>query len=55
VAYADESGEIREEIFSMVVLSVGLTIPDSAVQLAERLGIDMDEYHFAATDPFAPV
>jgi heterodisulfide reductase subunit A-like polyferredoxin len=55
VAYADESGEIREEVFSMVVLSVGLTIPDSAVQLAERLGIDMDEYHFAVTDPFAPV
>jgi heterodisulfide reductase subunit A-like polyferredoxin len=55
VTYADESGAIREEIFSMVVLSVGLTIPESAVELAERLGIDMDEYHFAATDPFAPV
>ena len=55
IAYADESGQIREEVFSMVVLSVGLTIPDSAVQLAERLGIDLDEYHFAVTDPFAPV
>jgi heterodisulfide reductase subunit A-like polyferredoxin len=55
VAYADESGELKKEIFSMVVLSVGLTIPESAVELAERLGIDMDEYHFAATDPFAPV
>ena len=55
VTYADESGEIKEEVFSMVVLSVGLTIPGSAVELAERLGIDMDEYHFAATDPFAPV
>ena len=55
VSYADESGQIKEEIFSMVVLSVGLTIPDSAVQLAERLGIDLDEYHFAVTSPFAPV
>jgi len=55
VTYADESGEIREEVFSMVVLSVGLTIPDSAVQLAERLGIEMDRYRFAVTDPFAPV
>jgi heterodisulfide reductase subunit A-like polyferredoxin len=55
VTYADESGKIQEEIFSMLVLSVGLTIPDSAVALAERLGVDMDEYHFAVTDPFAPV
>ena len=55
VGYADETGEMREEVFSMVVLSVGLTIPDSAVQLAERLGIEMDKYHFARTDPFAPV
>jgi heterodisulfide reductase subunit A-like polyferredoxin len=55
VTYADESGKIQEEIFSMLVLSVGLTIPESAVVLAERLGVDMDEYHFAVTDPFAPV
>jgi heterodisulfide reductase subunit A-like polyferredoxin len=55
VTYVSESGEIREEIYSMVVLSVGLTIPDSAVQLAKRLGIDLDQYNFAVTDPFAPV
>jgi heterodisulfide reductase subunit A-like polyferredoxin len=55
VTYADESGEMKQETFSMVVLSVGLTIPESAIELAERLGIDMDKYHFALTDPFAPV
>ncbi|RJR41399.1 MAG: CoB--CoM heterodisulfide reductase iron-sulfur subunit A family protein [Desulfobacteraceae bacterium] len=55
VAYASESGEIHEEVYSMVVLSVGLTIPDSAVQLAKRLGIELNQYNFAATDPFAPV
>jgi len=53
--YADDSGTLLEETFSMVVLSVGLTIPDSAVELAKRLDIDMDKYHFAKTDPFAPV
>ena len=39
----------------MVVLSVGLTIPDSAVELAERLDIDLNKYRFADTDPFSPV
>ena len=55
VAYVDESGEIKEETFSMVVLSVGLTIPDTAVDLAKRLDIDLNEYNFALTDPFMPV
>ncbi|VEN75170.1 Heterodisulfide reductase [Candidatus Desulfarcum epimagneticum] len=53
--YANEAGDIVEEVFSMVVLSVGLTIPDSAVDLAKRLDVDMDRYHFAETDPFSPV
>ena len=55
VRYADDSGAIKEEIFSMVVLSVGLTIPDTAVRLAERLDIELNEYNFAKSDPFAPV
>jgi len=55
ISYADETGTIKEEIFSMVVLSVGRTIPDSAVQLAERLNIDLNPYRFAVTDTFAPV
>jgi heterodisulfide reductase subunit A-like polyferredoxin len=55
VQYVDESGERKQETFSMVVLSVGLTIPDSAVELAKRLNIELNHYNFAATDPFAPV
>jgi len=55
VEYVDESGEQREETFSMVVLSVGLTIPDAAVDLAKRLDIDLNEYNFAVTDSFMPV
>jgi heterodisulfide reductase subunit A-like polyferredoxin len=55
LVYTDESGESQEEIYSMVVLSVGLTIPDSAVQLAKRLDIDLNHYNFADVDPFAPV
>ncbi len=55
VRYADETGEIKEEIFSMAVLSVGLNIPDTSVKLAEQLGIELDHYNFVDTNPFSPV
>ena len=53
--YADVTGQMKEEIFNMVVLSVGLTIPDSSVDLAKRLGIELNKYNFVNTGPFAPV
>ncbi len=55
IQYANEAGEREEQVFSMVVLSVGLTIPDTAVELAKRLDIQLNKYNFADTDPFAPV
>ena len=55
VRYADEAGRIQTEVFSMVVLSVGLGISTAAVDLARRLDIALDRYHFVETDPFAPV
>jgi len=55
IRYADESGAICEEIFDIVVLSVGLQVDKDAIQLAERLEVDLGKYHFVETDPFAPV
>ena len=55
VQFVDEDGTRAEEIFSMVVLSVGLGIPQSSVALARRLGIELNRYNFVETDPFAPV
>jgi heterodisulfide reductase subunit A2 len=55
VRYVEESGAIREEIFSMVVLSVGLQIPRASVALAGQLGIELNKYNFVASDPFLPV
>jgi heterodisulfide reductase subunit A2 len=55
VKYADESGIMQEETFSMVVLSVGLQIEPDAAMLASRLGIDLNKYNFVSTDPFKPV
>ncbi len=53
--YADESGEQQEEIFDLVVLSVGMQTPKAQIELAGRLGIELDEDHFARTGVFNPV
>jgi heterodisulfide reductase subunit A-like polyferredoxin len=53
--YADESGNLLVEEFDMVVLSVGLQIPESTVETAKRLDIKLNKYNFAETSPSAPV
>ena len=55
LAYATESGEIKEEIFDMVVLSVGLAPVEGVGELAERLGIELEEHQYAHSSSFAPV
>jgi heterodisulfide reductase subunit A len=52
--YSRDDGSIEEEEFSMVVLSVGLQIPDKTRKLAEKLGIDLDPYGFCRTNDFRP-
>ncbi len=55
ISYQDETGEIREEEFDLVVLSVGMVPSASTKQLSATVGIDLDPYGFAKTDPFAPL
>jgi heterodisulfide reductase subunit A-like polyferredoxin len=55
IHYADDTGELHEEIFDILVLSVGLQIPESTIELAKRLNVDLDKYNFAVTQPFTPV
>jgi heterodisulfide reductase subunit A-like polyferredoxin len=55
IKYSDEDGVMHSENFDMVVLSVGLQVGRETAQLAERLGVALDTYNFAVTDPFAPV
>jgi heterodisulfide reductase subunit A-like polyferredoxin len=55
IHYADETGELHDEIFDLLVLSVGLQIPESTVELAKRLNVELDKYNFAVTQPFTPV
>ncbi len=55
IQYVDEAGALEEEIFDMIVLSVGLQVPESTADLAKRLDVDLNKYNFATTDTFAPV
>ena len=55
ISYESEDGGLLTEEFDLVVLSVGLGPPGEAAELAEKLGIELNEYNFARTDPFKPV
>ncbi|MBW1753166.1 MAG: FAD-dependent oxidoreductase, partial [Deltaproteobacteria bacterium] len=55
IRYVDEDGQRVEEGFDIVVLSIGLMVSPEGVELAKRLGVDMDHYNFAQTSSFAPV
>ena len=55
IQYVNEAGALEEEIFDMIVLSVGLQVPESTADLAKRLDVDLNKYNFAITDTFAPV
>jgi len=53
--YVDDNGNLQEESFDMVVLSVGLQVTKETQELAQRLGIEVDKYRFAVSPPFLPV
>jgi heterodisulfide reductase subunit A len=52
IAYGLENGEIKEEEFDIVVLSVGFVPPESVKQAAAKLGIELNQYGFCKTDEF---
>ncbi|MBD3172005.1 FAD-dependent oxidoreductase, partial [Candidatus Bathyarchaeota archaeon] len=51
----EKEGEIVEDEFDMVVLSVGLSPPEDAQKLAESIGIKLNKYGFAETSIFEPL
>jgi heterodisulfide reductase subunit A-like polyferredoxin len=55
IIFATESGEIEEEVFDMVVLSIGLAPVQGVLELAERLGVELNEHQYVQTTSFAPV
>ncbi|MGB3480093.1 MAG: FAD-dependent oxidoreductase [bacterium] len=55
VHYESEAGEIKQEEFDMVILSVGLVPKDGTAQLTKRLRVNLNEYGFCRTSEFMPV
>ncbi|WP_449246332.1 FAD-dependent oxidoreductase [Desulfarculus baarsii] len=55
IEYVDEDGNPKRELFDIVVLSVGLQTGAEAVELAQRLGVELTHYNFSDTSSFLPV
>jgi heterodisulfide reductase subunit A len=55
IRYETEDGRLVEEEFDMAVLSVGLTAKEGSRDLAERMGIDLNERGFCETPETCPV
>jgi heterodisulfide reductase subunit A len=55
IRFADENGEIKTEIFDMIVLSVGFETNPETVALAKSLGIELTEGNFCKTSSAMPV
>jgi heterodisulfide reductase subunit A len=55
ISYETEDSKVMEEDYNMVVLAVGLNPPRDAKYLANKFGIELNQFGFAKTDTFNPV
>ena len=55
VRFTTEDGKTRREPFDLVVLSAGLHPPKESKELAEKLGIELDQYGFCNPREFMAV
>ncbi len=53
--YVDENGGIQVETFDMVVLSVGMAPSESAIEVVNTLGVELNENNFVKTSALTPV
>jgi len=54
IAHGGDDGMIADDTFDLVVLSVGFTPPRGAKELAERMGIALNDGGFCRTEEFTP-
>ena len=54
ITYLNEEGNFVEEEFELVVLSVGMVPSPGAIEMAKRMGVELDRYGWCRTRPFAP-
>jgi heterodisulfide reductase subunit A len=55
VRYVSESGELKTEVFDLIVLSVGMEVAPQVSDLAKRLNLGITPGRFCQTSSFAPV
>ncbi len=55
IRYATDGDGVKEEEFELVVLSVGMSPPRDAVDLANKFGIELDSHGFCKTNPLNPI
>ncbi len=55
IRYVDEYGNLAEEAFDIVVLSVGLEVSGPAKAFADMVDAKRDNYNFVTTNSFEPV
>ncbi len=54
IRFVSDDGEIKEEEFEMLVLSVGMKPAEGTKQLAEVAGIELDSHGYAKASTFRP-
>jgi heterodisulfide reductase subunit A-like polyferredoxin len=55
VIYLDENQKLTTETFDMVVLAVGLKTSAQSRELAQKIGIELNESEFCSTTSFEPI
>ncbi|MEE9150717.1 MAG: CoB--CoM heterodisulfide reductase iron-sulfur subunit A family protein [Thermoplasmata archaeon] len=55
IIYNDENGEFKEDVFNLVVLSVGMGPTDDFKEIAEKFDVELNEYGFCDTGYFTPL
>jgi heterodisulfide reductase subunit A-like polyferredoxin len=55
IRYFDDKGQENQQEFDLVVLSVGMRPSSSVKDTAAKLGLDLNQFGFCATDRLAPM
>lgn len=55
IRYATDGEGVKEQEFDLIVLSVGLSPPKDAKDLANKFGIELNAHGFCKTDPLNPI
>ena len=55
IRYVTDDGELKVEVFDLIVLSVGMEMSPEIVDLADRLGLELTPNNFCQTQTFSPV